>query len=147
LFLGLYTDCCQHLDGAGASCAWHGATDINGGFYVVEDKKGTIVAQSWIWRNGRDVCFDNIECLGDIENRSEILKKLYFEVANKMLGVLCITQVNVGTGYDNSGFINEIEFAYEKFIPVSPAGYSDARNDQRVLAIIEEPTPLEEFVF
>jgi len=26
LFLGKYTDCCQHPGGTGESCAWHGAT-------------------------------------------------------------------------------------------------------------------------
>ena len=65
-FLGLATDCCQHLHNAGSSCAKAGWKHPESGFYVVE-KDGDIVAQSWAWR-GKDgeLCFDSIEGLGNI---------------------------------------------------------------------------------
>ena len=27
----------------------------------IKDNEGNIVAQSWVWRNGNTLCFDNIE--------------------------------------------------------------------------------------
>ena len=65
LFLGEYTDCCQHLANQGAPCAEHGFLSENGGFYVVEDKETrNVVAQSWAWRgrNG-ELVFDSLESL------------------------------------------------------------------------------------
>ena len=35
--------------------------DNNGRIFVVKDKTGNLVAQSWVWRNKDTLCFDNIE--------------------------------------------------------------------------------------
>jgi len=61
LTVGAVTNCCQQLDDAAESCMIHSATDRNGRIFIVKDKEGSIVAQSWIWRNGNTACFDNIE--------------------------------------------------------------------------------------
>ena len=64
---GVFTDCCQHPDSAGASCALAGQTHPSSGFFVVEDSSGEIIAQSWVWaadgENGSKsgVIFDNVE--------------------------------------------------------------------------------------
>jgi len=93
-FLGLITDCCQHLHNAGSSCAKAGWRDPESGFYVVE-KNGGIVAQSWAWRgkNG-ELCFDSIEGLGHIN--TEVIAGLYQKAAQKLLGKLDIIRVTVG---------------------------------------------------
>jgi len=93
-FLGLYTDCCQHLHNAGSSCAKAGWRDPESGFYIIE-KGGEIIAQSWAWR-GRDgeLCFDSIEGLGGVN--VEKIAALYKEAARQLLGKLGITRVTVG---------------------------------------------------
>ena len=101
--LGIFTNCCQHPEGAGATCARHGMESPDGAFFVVE-RHGRILAQSWTWRKGSVVCFDNIEALsGDY---MPIVAKLYQETADRLVGKLGITQVNVGSGYDDLGVQN-----------------------------------------
>ena len=96
-FLGLATDCCQHLHNAGSSCAKAGWKHPESGFYVVE-KDGDIVAQSWAWR-GKDgeLCFDSIEGLGNISIPS--VAELYLKAAKDLIGRLGITKVTVGNTY------------------------------------------------
>jgi hypothetical protein len=77
LFLGEHTDCCQHPDGAGSDCAYYGQESVNSGFFVVEDRKGKIVAQSWAWvSDNGGLCFDNVEgkILG---SRKEMVAAIY----------------------------------------------------------------------
>jgi hypothetical protein len=92
--LGLITNCCQHLNGAGSSCAVHGVTKSTSAFYVIE-YKGNIIAQSWAWRGKKgELCFDSIEGLQGYNN--EVISSLYQQAANKLLGKLGISKVLVG---------------------------------------------------
>lgn len=106
-FLGLLTDCCQHLHNAGSSCAKAGWRDPESGFYVVE-KNGNIVAQSWAWRGkGGELCFDSIEGLGQVN--IEKIASLYQKAAKALLGKLGITRVTVGdTSYGLTEDIKDI---------------------------------------
>jgi hypothetical protein len=65
-FVGLETNCCQHIEGAGSSCVMFAAQnpEISGMFRVM--KKNKTVAQSWFWYDAEkgDFVFDNIEVLG-----------------------------------------------------------------------------------
>jgi hypothetical protein len=62
LYLGHLTDCCQYPGSAGESCAWAGVEKPLHGFFVVEDRNGNILAQSWVWSDGNGgMCFDNVE--------------------------------------------------------------------------------------
>lgn len=100
LFLGEYTDCCQHVRGAGSTCAFHGAGNPNGGFYVVE-RRGEIVAQSWAWRSGSTLVFDNIEVLGYGTERQDAVEHIYTEAARRLLGRLCVQEIRLGCGYSD----------------------------------------------
>lgn len=100
--LGLYTGCCQHLEGAAASCARHGVTSPYSGFYVVE-YKGEVVAQSWAWRGTKgELVFDSIEMrggdyqYGSSQELYNACAKLYSEAAKRLKGRLCVTRVLVG---------------------------------------------------
>ena len=78
LQVGYDTGCCQVVNHAGAPSAYHSATEHTGGVFVVEgiDDYGRstgVVAQSWIWRNGNRVCFDNVEINSD--NRKKLEKE------------------------------------------------------------------------
>lgn len=92
--LGLMTNCCQHLTGAGSACAIHGVQNTSSAFYVVE-KDGKVVAQSWAWRaKSGDICFDSIEGLRGYDENT--IAMLYKDAALQMRGRLGIGRVLVG---------------------------------------------------
>lgn len=125
--LGLYTDCCQHPGGAGASCAAHGWTSPNGGFYVVLHG-GRIVAQSWAWRADRVVVMDNVEAL---RGHQDGALALYRAAAEKMLRAdETLDAIHVGEGYDDAG-VRDLPIA----VAVNPKDYSGYRDShlQRLL--------------
>jgi len=127
-FLGLMTDCCQHLHNAGSSCAKAGWRDPESGFYVVE-KNGNIVAQSWAWRGKEgELCFDSIEGLGNVS--IEKIATLYQKAAHAFLGKLGITRVTVGdTSYGLTPDIREYLGGQECEAAemIKSVSYTDAR--------------------
>ena len=85
LLIGLDTSCCQHISGAGRSCAVHSYEQADSAVYVVR-KNGVIVAQSWVWRNqDNGVVFDSIEVNVSERNRYEPIALMFKELANQML--------------------------------------------------------------
>lgn len=84
LAIGEITNCCQTIGigEPGESSMIHSATEKNGSLFVVEelDEKGNptrIVAQSWTWRNGNRVTFDNVEI--PHKTRDELLRQGGFD--------------------------------------------------------------------
>jgi len=61
IFIGNITDCCQKIGGPGDTAMLHSMTEKNGRVFVVRDANNKIIAQSWLWRNGNTICFDNVE--------------------------------------------------------------------------------------
>jgi len=62
--IGIYTGCCQHINGEAASCALHSCVSPLGAAFVVEDPKrpANILAASWVWSDGEGiVVFDSVE--------------------------------------------------------------------------------------
>lgn len=59
--IGKESDCCQVLGNAAEVCMEHSMVDKNGRVFIIKDSQGNLVAQSWVWRNGNVLCFDNIE--------------------------------------------------------------------------------------
>jgi len=59
--IGTLSDCCQELGNAAETCMEHSMVSKHGRIFVIKNKEGEIVAQSWVWRNNNVVCFDNIE--------------------------------------------------------------------------------------
>jgi hypothetical protein len=142
LFLGKYTDCCQYPHAAGGACAWYGLESPDSCFFVVENSAGEIVAQSWTWRNGDVVVFDNIEGkgLGSSPERQQIIKELYTEVARQLVDdpENEINEVRVGWGY-MGGFRSPWPAA-TTLTPLPNDyrhGYSDATRSQFVIASAE----------
>lgn len=130
--LGLLTNCCQHLEGEGegSSCARHGAENPDGAFFVVE-KHGKIIAQSWTWRAGQTVCFDNVEALSD--DYMDVIANLYQATANRLVGKLGIARVTVGSGYDD---LDVGKYWYTTDYPGTPPSgvYTDAGRVQYLVA-------------
>ena len=104
-FFGGYTDCCQHFRGAGDSCAVSTIKDPFSQLFVIEDDTGKIIAGSWTWENTegkyREVCFDNIESLGELQNRPEI-NRIYEQVGEYLTQEQNCRRVTIGLGYQDA---------------------------------------------
>lgn len=131
LFLGEITDNCQHLAEAGAKCATHGYLSPQGGFYVLEDEKKNIVAQSWAWRgqNG-ELVLDSLESLGRRVSPGQwekICSVFAEEAAKKQKN---IRAVMVG----KSGKTPRMAFndAASPAVPVDYQGYRDSRMQYQI---------------
>lgn len=135
IFIGKIATCCQRLGEGqpGESSMIHSATEKNGSLFLVEelDQNGSVVnyvAQSWTWRNGNRVCFDNIEipdtlkpmltASGDydrifeaymlaaqkiIETDTRVMKALLEKgkITQEQYDRLVIREVTAGTGCDD----------------------------------------------
>ncbi len=72
--VGKITNCCQTIGKGepGETSMIHSSMERNGSLFIVEEldefgKPVGIVAQSWTWRNGNRVCFDNVEVPHSVE--------------------------------------------------------------------------------
>ena len=85
--IGNKTSCCQRVGVgySGESAMIHSAIKKNGSVFVVEEldeygKSKRIVGQSWVWRNGSTVCFDNVEMpeivQKEFSNNQEVLEQI-----------------------------------------------------------------------
>ena len=54
-------DCCFEIFDNAAMDVEHGMISKHGRIFAIYDEVGGLVAQSWVWRNGNVICFDNIE--------------------------------------------------------------------------------------
>lgn len=143
-FVGLETNCCQHLGGAGRTCVQFAAAnpEVSGMFRVM--KKGETVAQSWFWFNQEKgaFVFDNIEVLGK-ELRDSIFNcymKFVEEELVPRANIFGFKTITVGLGCNDVPRLNELERVAEPVTIKSISRehvYSDASN-QVFLAKIEE---------
>jgi len=89
IYIGNITDCCQKIGGAGHTSMLHSMIEKNGRVFVVRDKGDNIIAESWLWRNGTTICFDNVEIPNRANNQRnqdavyEIMKKVAKELCDK----------------------------------------------------------------
>ena len=96
--VGNETNCCQKFGNGqpGESSMLHSATERNGSEFIIEkiDPKGdskAIMSQSWVWRNGNRVTFDNVEIPATIiqsnlvEGGFDKLMDIYVEAAKKIV--------------------------------------------------------------
>lgn len=97
IMVGDITTCCQAIGpNAGEGSMIHSATEKNGSVFVVEeyDEYGNYVntvAQSWTWRNGDRICFDNVEIPDTLEDdlksrgAHEEIFKVYQDAARMLI--------------------------------------------------------------
>ena len=140
-FVGIETNCCQHLDSAGAACIRYGVKNIpTSGIFRVMDERGNTIAQSFLWLSEDDkegnrvlVC-DSIEFLGGKMRDSMI--KAYKEMAEelkKYAKLFRIKAITVGAGFSpqaikDLGLKEKLDknSKYYGEIPKS-LGYTDAK--------------------
>ena len=126
LVLGEITDCCQTINNHGDDCVRHGFLSKNGGFYVVLDKKGEIIGQSWAWLGrGNELVLDSLESLGERISKDQ-WEEIIKELATKM--PKNITALHVGTG----GETPELNFEKISVKPKDYKGYRDSEKQYRV---------------
>lgn len=132
LFVGNHTNCCQHPDGAAAASAWYSQESPRSGVFVVENKAGEIIAESWAWiSDNRGLAFDNVEAKG-IGKRSDDVKALYEKAAKDLSKEFY--RVTLGTGHsdlDTAGWTAAGDKSLK--LPSDYSGYTDATN-QVILA-------------
>ena len=145
-FFGGYTDCCQHFNGVGKECAISSIKDPYSQLFVIEDETGKIVAGSWVWENKegthRDVCFDNIEALGDF-HKHPMLNKIYRMAGRYLTDEANCHKVTIGMGYqdaDTSQYAKTESVALPKQYGDK---YSDAKGNQVLLFENPNATPLD----
>lgn len=139
LLLGQYTDCCQHIASAGASCAEHGFLSDNGGFYIVEDGEGQIIGQSWAWiGKNNELVFDSLENLKgrlNKENWNDICEHVadYLNASDNN----CVTRFHVGQG----GATPALDFAIasQSASPSDYSGYRDSKTQYQVWSRRKSP--------
>ncbi len=147
-FFGKWTNCCQHFDGAGRSCAISSIRDPFSQLFVVEKEDGTIVAGSWVWESKfkkdnkyfKALCFDNIEAIGDY-NHSQTVTEVY-KATLPYLAQQNYAKVMVGMGYQDG---NVDEFPYDESpVPINKnySGYTDART-QKLMLFNPDATPVD----
>lgn len=146
IVLGDLTDCCQHIGGAGQWCVEHGQANPLGGFFAVKDRRGIVVAQSWVWVNKNGVCFDNIEMLED-SDADETGMDIYharrqrtaaiYEQAGKDLAAR-FGKATVGVGYLDKWLGKRWESAAKDSLSIRDLAYTDART-QLLIAKEEKP--------
>ena len=63
LTIGHESSCCQRLGGAGESCAIHSFKEPSSGVFVIENKEGELMAQTWAWtdKDKSTIVFDSVE--------------------------------------------------------------------------------------
>lgn len=102
---------------------------------MIEDEQGKIIAGSWTWENTegkyRDVCFDNIESLGELSLRPE-LNKIYEQVGDYLTKEQNCHKVTIGLGYQDA---DVSKYASTEAVPLPKLygndgtnSYSDARS-------------------
>ena len=106
-FVGLETQCCQHLGSAGGSCVMFAAKNpkYSGIFRVMKNNK--TVAQSFFWyhQDSGSFVFDNIEVLGG-ELRQSVIDSYneYIEVLRSKKDLFGYKRVSFGIGYTDINY-------------------------------------------
>ncbi len=136
LFLGGYTNCCQHPMGAGAAAAWYGQTKPNSGFYVIENTENNeIIAQSFVWTTTTGLVFDSIEAKGLKGEREMVVVKMYEQASNDLVKKYGI--VNVGAAYTDSSLLKRWGENKVNHVPVpKDCGYTDAKKQVTVVSSV-----------
>ena len=130
MVLGNLTGCCQNIGGAGRKCAKHGYLSKDSGFYVVLDKKGTIIGQSWAWiGTENELVLDSLESLtGRVtpQDWQDVMAEFKTALNDNAKD---ITALHIGTGGETP---DNMPYDEKAAIPKDYDGYRDSDTQYRV---------------
>jgi len=136
-FLGDITNCCQTVGNVGSECAVAGMKDSDKGFLVVEDDKGTIIAQSWTWVDTKgNLVLDSIESKGlssvQLYRAADVIKE-WSVVAKQTLFVdkVLIGKTNYGITKDIRKRL-QIDKVNHHNKPQNYSGYMDGKTQREI---------------
>ena len=144
LAVGYLTRCCFLIDGLSRESLYHSISSKNGRTFVVK-KNGELIAQSWVWRNGNFLCFDNVETRGKYSY--DTLLSVYQQASQELLEKSNASEnpkeslkvITYGTSESKMSRPSKI-FAGTLPRVLENVGYSDAKDEQCILAEKEYDT-------
>ncbi len=141
LAVGYITRCCFLIDGLSRESLYHSISNKNGRTFVVR-KDGELIAQSWVWRNGNVLCFDNVEARGNYSY--DTLLDVYQKASRELLDISNQSEnetesLKVITYGTSESRMSRPEKRFEGTLPrvLENVGYSDAKYEQCILAETE----------
>lgn len=141
LAVGYITRCCFLIDGLSRESLYHSISNKNGRTFVVR-KDGELIAQSWVWRNGNVLCFDNVEARGNYSY--DTLLDVYQKASGELLEISNQSEnetesLKVITYGTSESRMSRPKKRFEGTLPrvLENVGYSDAKYEQCILAETE----------
>ncbi len=141
LAVGYITRCCFLINGLSRESLYHSISDKNGRTFVVR-KDGEFIAQSWVWRNGNVLCFDNVEARGNYSY--DKLLEVYQKASQELIEISNQSEnetesLKVITYGTSESRMSRPTKTFEGTLPrvLEDVGYSDAKYEQGILAEIE----------
>ena len=149
-----YTNCCQRIDDVGEPCMLH---SINDGrvfcTYLIDEMGNKIMlSESWVWRCGNMICFDNIEGTSIMKDSivyKDIVAACYKIVSERLINSAKenndkIGVVSIGKGYDDLGLEN---YFYKKCDNnIKPKNYDDYRDSDLIYFVVGNQDMIDEYV-
>ena len=141
LAVGYITRCCFLIDGLSRESLYHSISNKNGRTFVVR-KYGELIAQSWVWRNGNVLCFDNVQARGSYSY--DTLLDVYQKASGELLEISNQSEnetesLKVITYGTSESRMSRPKKRFEGTLPkvLENVGYSDAKYEQCILAETE----------
>lgn len=139
LAVGYITRCCFLINGLSRQSLYHSISSKNGRTFVVR-KDGELVAQSWMWRNGNVLCFDNVETRGNFDK--DKLLETYLKASSELIGVSeqnednveCLKLITYGTSESHMTRPSKVLKMDKLPRVLEDVNYSDATEEQCILA-------------
>ncbi len=142
--VGYITNCCFTINGASESALEHSVTNKDGRIFVLK-KDGEILAQSWVWRNGSTICFDNVEIVGTSRKYLDDFQECYQKAARQFIDATSLESkpvnlVTVGDKYSKVKLKGDKLNTPKLPLPAQKRIYSDAIDNQTILATAKDFT-------
>lgn len=132
-----YTNCCQKYNDIGEECMLHSVTDgrVFCTYLIDEEENKQLLSQSWVWRCGNMICFDNVEGTNVMNSKStykdivaysyKLVSKQIIEKSRELHDNIKV--ISIGEGYDDLGLENYFgEFSSNAVRPNNYNGYVDS---------------------
>lgn len=135
-----YTNCCQQINDNGYDCLVH---SINDGrvfcTYLINETDKILLSESWVWRNGNVICFDNIEGTNFMKKNilySKLVAKCYKFISDEIVEMAKrkkdkIDVIMIGKGHNDLKVLSEY-FGEDKRNKVWPPNYYSYLDSSRV---------------